>query len=29
MKKHSNKNVIVTEEEEQQFQSSDTCSICE
>ena len=29
MKKHFNKNVITTEEEEQQFQSSNTCSICE
>ena len=29
MKKHFNKNVIMTEEEEQQFQSSNSCSICE
>ena len=29
MKKHFNKNLIKAEEEKQQFQSSNTCSICE
>ena len=29
MKKRYNKNVIMTEKEEAQFQSSDTCWICE
>ena len=29
MKKHFNKNVIMTEKEEEQFQSSKTCWICE
>ena len=29
MKKHFNKNLIMTEEEEKQFQSSNTCWICE
>ena len=29
MKKHCNKNLIISEEEEEEFQSSNTCSICE
>ena len=29
MKKHFNKNLILSEEEEKQFQSSNTCWICE
>ena len=29
MKKHFNKNLIMSEEKEEQFQSSNTCSICE
>ena len=29
MNKHFNKNLIMTEEEEQQFESSNTCWICE
>ena len=29
MDKHFNKNLIMTEEEEKQFQSSNTCRICE
>ena len=29
MKKHFNKNLIMTEEDEEQFQSSNTCWICE
>ena len=29
MNKHFNKNLIMSEEEEKQFQSSNTCSICE
>ena len=29
MKKHFNKNLIMSEEEEEQFQSSNTCWICE
>ena len=29
MKKHFNKNWIMTEEEEENFQSSNTCWICE
>ena len=29
MKKHFNKNLIMTEEEEKQFQASNTCWICE
>ena len=29
MKKHFNKNLIMTEKEEEQFQSSNTCWICE
>ena len=29
MKKHFNKNLIITGKEEEQFQSSNTCSICE
>ena len=29
MKKHFNKNLIMTEEEQQQFQSSNICWICE
>ena len=29
MKKHFNKNLIVTEEDEEQFQSSNICWICE
>ena len=29
VKKHFNKNVILSEEEEEQFQSSKTCWICE
>ena len=29
MKKHFHKNLIMTEKEEKQFQSSDTCWICE
>ena len=29
MKKHFNKNLIMTGKEEEQFQSSNTCSICE
>ena len=29
MKKHFNKNLIMTEEEEKRFQSSNTCWICE
>ena len=29
MKKHFNKNLIMTEKEEKQFQSSNTCWICE
>ena len=29
MNKHFNKNLIMSEEEEKQFQSSSTCSICE
>ena len=29
MKKHFNKNFIMSEEEEEQFQSSNTCWICE
>ena len=28
MKKHFNKNLIMSEEEEEQFQSSNTCRIC-
>ena len=28
MKKHFNKNLIMSEKEEEQFQSSNTCSIC-
>ena len=28
MNKHFNKNLIMTEEEEKQFQSSNTCWIC-
>ena len=28
MKKHFNKNLIISEEEEQQFQSSNICWIC-
>ena len=29
MKKHFNKNLIMSEKEEEQFQSSNTCRICE
>ena len=29
MKKHFNKNLIMTQKEEEQFQSSNTCWICE
>ena len=29
MRKHFNKNVIMTEKEEEQFPSSNTCWICE
>ena len=29
MKKHFNKNVIKTEEEEENFESSNSCLICE
>ena len=29
MKKHFNKNLFMTEEEEKQFQSSNICWICE
>ena len=29
MKKHFNKNVIMSEEKEEQFKSSNTCRICE
>ena len=29
MNKHFNKNLIMSEEEEKQFHSSSTCSICE
>ena len=29
MKKHFNKNLIMSEEKEKQFQSSNTCWICE
>ena len=29
MKKHFNKNLIMSEEEEEEFQSSNTCWICE
>ena len=29
MKKHQNKNLIMTEDEEENFQSSNTCLICE
>ena len=29
MKKHFSKNLIMTEEEEEEFQSSNTCWICE
>ena len=29
MKKHFNKNLIMTEQQEEQFQSSNTCWICE
>ena len=29
MKKHFNKNLIMSEKEEEQFQSSNTCWICE
>ena len=29
MKKHLNKNLIMTEQQEEQFQSSNTCWICE
>ena len=29
MKKHFNKNLIMTEKEEEQFQSSNTCWVCE
>ena len=29
MKKHFNKNLIMTEKEKEQFQSSNTCWICE
>ena len=28
MKKHFNKNLIITEQEEEQYQSSNTCWIC-
>ena len=29
MKKHFNKNLIMSEKEEEQFQSSNICQICE